>query len=61
MIKLNFLPKKPKQLKEDPQDDVLVELSENDADKIMAVGNSIQNGKWFYNEDMKCLIPKKMF
>lgn len=61
MIKLNFLLKKPKELNNDIQDNVLVELNEDDADKVMAVGNSIQSAKWFLNEDLKYLINKNMF
>lgn len=61
MLKLSFLFKKPEKLNNDMQDNVLVELNEDDADKVMAVGNSIQSGKWFLNEDMKYSITKKMF
>lgn len=40
-------------------DDTLIELSNNEADSIMAVGNSIQSSRWFVNEDMNYLINKK--
>ena len=40
-------------------DDTLIELSNSEAENIMAVGNSIQSSRWFVNEDMNYLINKK--
>ena len=30
-----------------------------DPNKVMAVGNSVESGKWFLNEDINYLINKK--
>lgn len=61
MIKLNSLLSKSKHKNDEIEEDILVELNMEDADKVMAVGNSVQSGKWYLNEDMKYSISKKMY
>lgn len=41
------------------EEDVMVELNEKEIDEVMAVGNSIEVGKWFLNEDIKYMVSKR--
>lgn len=58
MFKLSFL-KDSKKNDNSIKEDVLIELDDDEANKVMAVGNSVESEKWFLNEDMKYLINKK--
>ena len=58
MFKLSFL-KDSKKNDNSIKEDVLIELDDDEANKVMAVGNSVESGKWILNEDMKYLINKK--
>lgn len=61
MLRLGSLFKKSKIKNDDLQEETLIEMNLDDADKVMAVGNSVQSGKWFLQEDMKYSISKKMY
>ncbi len=41
------------------EEDFMVELSEEKMNQVMAVGNSIESGKWFLNEDIKYMVNKR--
>ena len=41
------------------EEDVMVELNKKEIDEVMAVGNSIEVGKWFLNEDIKYMVSKR--
>ncbi len=41
------------------EEDIMVELSEEQMNQVMAVGNSIESGKWFLNEDIKYMVNKR--
>ncbi|PRR83234.1 hypothetical protein [Clostridium vincentii] len=60
MLDINAFLENSKRLDNSINDDVLTELSNEEVDMIMAVGNSIEGGKWFLNEDMNYLINKNM-
>ena len=59
MRKFNSLFRKANIENNNLEEDILIELSNDDADKVMAVGNSVQSGKWFFYEDMKYSILKR--
>lgn len=41
------------------EEDIMIELSEEQMNQVMAVGNSIESGKWFLNEDIKYMVNKR--
>ena len=43
------------------KEDELVELNEEEVEKIIAVGNSVESGKWFLDKDLAYLKNKKFF
>ena len=61
MLKLKSLLKESKEKENCIQEDGLVELSEDEVDSAMAVGNSIQTSKWFLKNDLSYLLNKKIF